>query len=148
MRVFGPFYPPVLQSVVNHAERLSDLLAIRELTPPAEEWAVAWTTGRADEIARFAEHVVGLWQERRLGDRGAAAMLEGYLAVVHEGLTRHFGREAPACCEAATAETSPHLRGGARPHRPQAAPEHEDPTALGTVDALLLEEAFFAAAKK
>jgi hypothetical protein len=148
VRVFGPFYPPVLQSVVNHAERLSDLLAIRELTPPSEEWAEAWTTGRADEIARFAEHVVGLWQERRLGDRGAAAMLEGYLAVVHEGLARHFGREAPACCEAATAETSPHHRSNAGPQHAPAAPDHENPTTLETVDSVLLEEAFFAASKK
>jgi hypothetical protein len=148
VRVFGPFYPPALQSVVNHAERLSDLLAIRELTPPSEEWAGAWTTGRADEIVRFAEHVIGLWRERRLGERGAASMLEGYLAVVHEGLARHFGREPPSCCEAATAETAPHLRRYAPLARAMAPRDARDATALATVDSLLLEEAFFAAAKK
>jgi hypothetical protein len=100
MPVFGPFYPPVLQAVVDHAERLWDLLALRELTPPTEEWAEAWTMGRADEIVRFAEHVIGLWEERRLADGGAASMLEGYLAVVHQGLTRHFGFDAPRCCTA------------------------------------------------
>jgi hypothetical protein len=148
LRVFGPFYPPALQAVINHAERLSDLLAVRELTPPAEEWAGAWTIGRADEVARFAEHVVGLWQERRLGDRGAASMLEGYLAVVHEGLARHFGRAAPSCCQAASADTAPHRRGQAGNHLAIATDAEEEPTVLGTVDGLLIEEAFFAASKK
>jgi hypothetical protein len=99
VRVFGPFYPPALQTLVDHAERLADLLAVRELTLPVEEWAQAWTMGRADEIVRFTEHVVGLWERLRLGDGAAASMLEGYLAIVHEGLAIYFARKPPSCCK-------------------------------------------------
>jgi hypothetical protein len=104
--VFGPFYPPALQGAVNHAERLSELLAAHELAPPTERWAKVWTTGRADEVLRFAEHVVGLWQGGQLAEGGAAAMLEGYIEVVHEGIAAHLGCAAPSCCAAEAAETT------------------------------------------
>jgi hypothetical protein len=140
MNVFGPFYPPALQAVINHAERLSELLGIHELAPPTQEWALAWMTGRADEIVRFVEHVVALWREGTLKDADAAATLDGYLAAVHEGLATHLKCDAPSCCVGDAATTArPACRRGHRRARVASAGE-EDPTALGTVDSLLLEE--------
>jgi hypothetical protein len=140
MNVFGPFYPPALQAVINHAERLSELLGIHELAPPTQEWALVWMTGRADEIVRFVEHVVALWREGTLTDADAAATLEGYLAAVHEGLKKHLKCDAPSCCVGDAATTArPARRRGHRRARVASAGE-EDPTALGTVDSLLLEE--------
>lgn len=140
MSVFGPFYPPALQAVVNHAERLSELLAIHELAPPTQEWAQAWMTGRADEIVRFVEHVVGLWQGGKVREAEAAATLDGYIAALHEGLSKHLGCKAASCCVGDEATTArPARRGGHRRAR-GASTGHEDPTALGTIDSLLLEE--------
>jgi len=138
--VFGPFYPPALQAVVNHAERLSELLAIHELAPPTQEWAHAWMTGRADEVVRFVEHVVGLWQGGKVREAEAAATLEGYIGALHEGLSKHLGCEAASCCVGDEATTArPAQRRGHRRARVASA-GHEDPTALGTIDSLLLEE--------
>ena len=147
MSVFGPFYPATLQAVVNHAERLSDLLAIHELAPPTQEWAQVWMTGRAEEIVRFTEDVVTRWRAGRLKDANAAATLDGYLVAVHEGLARHLGCDAPSCCDGATAATARPARRADRTRVP-AGREYEDPTALGTIDSLLLEEALRPSAKE
>ena len=46
--MFGPFYPAPLQEVVNHAERLADLLRTGRLVAAPidsiDEWGVAWMT--------------------------------------------------------------------------------------------------------
>lgn len=107
MAAFGPFYPPRLQEVVNHAERLSDLLTAHELSPPLNEWARAWVLGRAEEVARFTEHVVTSWRAGRLDDSAAAASLAGYVAAVHEGMAVHLACGAPSCCAAPEATTRP-----------------------------------------
>jgi len=139
VNVFGPFYPPALQAVVNHAERLTELLGVHELAPPTQEWAHVWMTGRADEIARFVEHVVVLWRAGELRDADATATLDGYLVALHEGLAKHLRCEAPSCCVGDAATT-------ARPARRRRDPPgattvgHDDPTALGTIDSLLLDE--------
>jgi hypothetical protein len=137
--VFGPFYPPALQAVVNHAERLAELLGVHELAPPTQEWAEAWTIGRADEVVRFVEEVVARWREGRVPDEHAAAALEDYLAALHEGLAKHLGCTAPSCCAGGEATTA---RPGRRVRRRQATgttAEHDDRTALGTIDSVLLE---------
>jgi hypothetical protein len=54
MSTFGPFYPAALQETVNHAERLCEVLLAYELSPPSNEWAAAWTVGRAEEVTRIA----------------------------------------------------------------------------------------------
>jgi hypothetical protein len=107
MSAFGPFYPPRLQAVVNHAERLSELLVAHELSPPEDEWAQAWVLGRVEEVARFTEHVTGSWRQGRLDDRAAAAALAGYLATVHEGMAVRLGCASPSCCAAVEATTRP-----------------------------------------
>jgi hypothetical protein len=104
---FGPFYPPALQEVVNHAERLADLLVAHELSPPHDEWAQAWLLGRASEVSHYAEHVVASWRAGRLDEAAAAAALDGYLDVVHEGMARHLPHASRGCCQARDATTRP-----------------------------------------
>jgi hypothetical protein len=107
MSAFGPFYPPLLQDVVNHAERLSELLLAHELAPPADEWAQAWVLGRAEEVARLTEHLIDSWRTRRLDEVQAAAALRDYVAAVHEGMAAHLGCTAPVCCGGSQATTRP-----------------------------------------
>jgi hypothetical protein len=107
MSAFGPFYPPRLQQVVNHAERLSELLMAHELSPPEDEWAQAWVMGRVEEVARFTEHVTSSWRGGRLDEASAAKALAGYLATVHEGMAVRLGCTSPVCCAAAEATTRP-----------------------------------------
>lgn len=139
MSVFGPFYPPALQAVVNHAERLSELLAIHELAPPTQEWAHAWMTGRADEVVRFVEHVAGLWQGGKVREAEAASTLDGYIAELHEGLSKHLGCEAASCCVGDEATTARPARRAGRHRALVTTAGREDPTAFGTIDSLLLE---------
>jgi len=107
MSTFGPFYPASLQETVNHAERLCEVLVAYELSPPSNEWAAAWTVGRADEVARFAEHVTASWRGGTLGERDASETLRGYLASVHEGMALHLGRIEPPCCAGDGCTTKP-----------------------------------------
>ena len=85
---FGPFYPAILQPIVDHAERLWALVAVHELAPPSDEWATAWLVGRSEEIARVASEVLRSWHEAKTRDTEAAAELQAYLALVHGGLGR------------------------------------------------------------
>jgi hypothetical protein len=104
---FGPFYPPALQQTVNHAERLADLLVAHELSPPGDEWAQAWLLGRASEVAQYVEHVIASWRAGGIAEATAAAALEGYLAIVHDGMARHLAHGATTCCLAPDATTRP-----------------------------------------
>ena len=106
MKTFGPFYPPLLQRAVNHADRSAHLLsALETRAAPDDEWAWALPTGRASEVERVVEHFARGW---RRGDRceyDAAAALDRYLAVVHAGMRRHLRLAVPACCREALAVT-------------------------------------------
>jgi hypothetical protein len=139
VQIFGPFYPPALQAAVNHAERLAELLGVHELAPPTQEWAQAWTIGRADEVVRFVEEVVRRWREGPVRDEDAAATLEDYLAALHEGLAKHLGCTAPSCCADGDATTARPGRRAGRLRRTGTTAEHEDRTVLGTIDSALLE---------
>jgi hypothetical protein len=47
MGIFGPYYPPLLQLAISHAERFAVLLSgIEVCHSPAESAAQAWLTGR------------------------------------------------------------------------------------------------------
>ena len=105
--VFGPFYPAKLQTVINHAERLFQLLVIYEIAPPREEWARVWTIGRAGEVETVAEDVVARWRCGPLRAAAAAASLQGYLDLLHQGLSTHLGCRIPSCCLAILEVTAP-----------------------------------------
>ena len=107
MSVFGPFYPTELQAVVNHAERLSDLLTAHELAPPFDEWAKAWLVGRANEVVEFALDVTASWRGGALDEASAASALWGYLAALHEGMAKHLAGAPLVCCASDGETTKP-----------------------------------------
>jgi hypothetical protein len=115
--MFGPFYPAPLQEVVNHAERLAELLRTgRLVSAPLErldEWAAAWMTGREGEIERFLELTLARRARGAVDDAAAAAILAGYLASLHEGMSRRLGLHRPACCSGAGEATALPPRGDA-----------------------------------
>ena len=81
---FIPPYPPRLQEVVHHADRLCELIAVHELTPPRDEWAAAWLFGRAEEI-------LDSWRDGHTEEAKARATLEEYMVSLREGLAKHLG---------------------------------------------------------
>jgi hypothetical protein len=107
MKPFGPFYPPLLQLAVSHAERLAQLVASHEAAPPrADEWARAWLTGRAGEVERFVAEATGAWRRGELAESDAAQRVDRYLATLHDGLRRLLNLTAPACCTGAAETTA------------------------------------------
>jgi AcrR family transcriptional regulator len=104
--MFGPFYPAPLQEVVNHAERLAELLRTGRLVSPLDDWAAAWMSGREEEIERFVEHTLTRRAQGKVDDAAAAAILAGYLASLHEGMARRLGLHRPMCCRAAGEATA------------------------------------------
>jgi hypothetical protein len=106
--MFGPFYPAPLQQVVNHAERLAELLRTgRLVSTPLDDWGAAWMSGREGEIERFLEHTLTRWTQGKVDDATAATILAGYLASLHEGMARRLGLHRPACCNGAGEATAP-----------------------------------------
>jgi AcrR family transcriptional regulator len=105
--MFGPFYPAPLQEVVNHAERLAELLRTgRLVSTRLDDWAAAWMSGREGEIERFLEHTLARRASGKLDDAAAATILAGYLASLHEGMARRLGLHRPACCSGAGEATA------------------------------------------
>ena len=92
--VFGPHYPPALQRVVNHAERIADLLATPELSAGGEPWVV----GRSEEIASYVGVVAADWRAGMTTEDAAAVTIGRYLVELHDGLSLHFGIRQPRCC--------------------------------------------------
>jgi hypothetical protein len=97
MSGFGPFYPPLLQDAVNHAERLANMLR-RVPVPGADDEASAWVTGRAEEIECFVSAVTRDWRAARLSDASAAATIGCYVDTLHRDLGTRVGLHAPRCC--------------------------------------------------
>jgi hypothetical protein len=114
--MFGPFYPAPLQEVVNHAERLAELLRTGRLVPaprerleplePLDEWAMAWMSGREGEIRRFVEHTLARRASGKVDDAAAATVLAGYLASLHQGMARRLRLHRPPCCTGAGEATA------------------------------------------
>jgi hypothetical protein len=122
MSMFGPFYPARLQTAVNHAERAAGLLSALEAgAPQPDEWAWAWLTGRASEIERLVEHVATAWRRGEVAEPEAAAAVERYLGLLHEGMQLHLGIASPACCVASLAVTVPSTGSGGAAREPPAA---------------------------
>jgi hypothetical protein len=100
MPPFGPFYPLVLQAVMNHAERLAELLAQRERVTRDFDVGGLWLTGRAAELQCVAAMIAVDWQEGRLPAAAAAGKLARYVRELHDGLAMHLDVAMPACCRA------------------------------------------------
>lgn len=97
MSGFGPFYPPVLQRVINHAERLSCVLD-RLPIAVADDAEAAWIIGRAEEVACFVRAVSHDWQAGDLEEARAARAIGAYVDGLHAGLVVRLGVETLACC--------------------------------------------------
>jgi hypothetical protein len=97
MSAFGPFYPPLLQRAINHAERISEVLA-RLPVAGADDADTAWVVGRVDEIACFVRAVARDWRVGGLDEGRATSVIAAYVDVLHAGLARCLGVETLACC--------------------------------------------------
>jgi hypothetical protein len=122
-RPFGPFYPPLLQPSVSHAERLAAVLEVaqsdaRTLSSSTalddREPAQVWLTGRTSEVEAFVAAVVDDWRRGIVSEEEASAALNSYVSRLHRGVRAHLTNGAtPACCvadENATAEAAIELR--------------------------------------
>ncbi len=98
MTPFGPYYPLILQAVMNHAERLAELLARREQGQPTPDGGGAWLIGRAAELRCIAGIVAIDWHEGRLSAEAAACKLARYVRELHDGLAMHLDVAMPGCC--------------------------------------------------
>jgi hypothetical protein len=95
---FGPYYPLVLDPVMRHAERMTELLMLRERISRPGAPGHAWLSGRAAELRRVA-HVLGRdWHDGRLSAGAAAIELARYLRLNHEELAQQLNLERPSCC--------------------------------------------------
>jgi hypothetical protein len=109
-RPFGPFYPPLLQPSVNHAERLAAVLeaAKRDARAPCPtseidepEPAELWLTGRTSEIETFVAAVVDDWRRGIVSEEEASLALDRYVSRLHSGVRAHLtDGKPPACCVA------------------------------------------------
>jgi hypothetical protein len=102
-QLFGPFYPPALQEIVNHLEAFSSLVSTREAA--SDDRATPWVCGRADEIAEFVRDVLHRWRKGRSSEAEAASALTDYLGFLHEGFCRHV-QATTTCCRRATDATT------------------------------------------
>jgi hypothetical protein len=107
MGVFGPYYPPLLQLAVSHAERFAAMLAeIEVYEQPTEEMARAWLTGRTEEIEMVVGCVVEDWKAGRLPVEAAERAVSSYLRAMHAGAQRHLELDTvPECCLGDVAST-------------------------------------------
>lgn len=98
MRPASPFYPLVLQAVLNHAARLGELLGQRERTASPFEDGSLWLTGRATELHCVAAMAAVDWHEGRLSAKAAAGRLARYVRDLHDGMAMHLDIATPSCC--------------------------------------------------
>jgi hypothetical protein len=94
----APHYPPILQTVLDHAARFAELLAQRERACAPGEAGALWLAGRATEVQCVAAAAAVDWHEARRSAGSAAERLARYLHDLHEALAIHLGVGAPSCC--------------------------------------------------
>jgi hypothetical protein len=105
MAAFGPFYPPLLQDAVNHAERMVIMIERTPVADAADE-ASAWLVGRGEEIECFVGAVLSDWHDARISRGHAFVAINAYLSDLHEDLPRRLGVRRPSCCAAADMGTA------------------------------------------
>jgi hypothetical protein len=98
MTPFGPYYPLALESVMRHAERLTELLTLRERGVAPHDAGGAWITGRAAELRCVATVIGRDWHDGTVSADAAAARLAQHIKQLHEGLAEHLGLQWPSCC--------------------------------------------------
>ena len=98
MTPFGPYYPRILEPVMGHAERLSELLQLRERVSAPSAPGHDWLVGRAAEV-RCVALVLGCdWHDGLLSAEVVAVQLALYVKRIHDELVMHLKLESPSCC--------------------------------------------------
>jgi hypothetical protein len=95
---FGPYYPLVLDPVMRHAERMAELLMLRERLSTPGAPGHAWLSGRAAELRCVALVLGRDWHDGRLSAGAAAIELAHYLRRNHDELAQQLNLERPSCC--------------------------------------------------
>jgi hypothetical protein len=96
--LFGPFYPPLLQGVINHLEAFAALINTYRPKVTDEPMASTWLLGRADELTALAIDVLESWRSGTLSDADAAGTLTRYLDDLHDGFRLNVHRAPLQCC--------------------------------------------------
>lgn len=103
-QLFGPFYGPALQPVVNHLERFSAIVSEREAKLP--DGFGSWEVGRADEIAEFLHDVLERVRSGAIDEAHAVEALTAYVRDLHVGYRENVNPIAPSCCRAPAEPTT------------------------------------------
>jgi hypothetical protein len=109
---FSRRYPPELDAVLQHAQRLREFIARKERATYIFDPGGSWITGRSGEIQCVVAIVAMDWHEGRHCTDGAVVSLNRYLRGLHDGLAMHLDIEQPPCCR------PPRDRPTPRPRRP------------------------------
>jgi hypothetical protein len=97
----APRYPTILQAQVSHSHRFARALrTLEEEGPePAENAAVLWLEGRAEEVEVFTADVLRAWSSGELVTNVAVRVIHNYLHTLHASLGGWYGQwYAPSCC--------------------------------------------------
>jgi|HubBroStandDraft_6_1064221.scaffolds.fasta_scaffold147663_2 hypothetical protein len=91
-------YPPELDAVLQHAQRLREFIARKERATYILDPGGPWIAGRSGEIQCVVAIVALDWHEGRHGTEGAVVSLNRYLRELHDGLAMHLDVGQPPCC--------------------------------------------------
>jgi|HubBroStandDraft_1064217.scaffolds.fasta_scaffold01951_14 hypothetical protein len=112
MSVFGPRPPAKLQTAVNHAERLCEVLSRFEVSEwPRDDPGSAWLVGRCEAIEKVVMRTVGDWRANARTENAATRALVAYVNELHASVREHFGLETVLeCCFSDAVATTPLVR--------------------------------------
>jgi hypothetical protein len=135
MSTFGPRYPPPLQQAINHAELFAEYLANAEAREHlSDDRAVAWITGRAEELEAVITCLVDDWRQGRLSLEAVAHSVSAYVRAMHDGAEVYLGVGPEFdCCSADVAVTVP-----LTPYQ-EAVTVHVEPSAQKTTNDTLVD---------
>jgi len=111
-------YPPELDAVLQHAQRLREFIARKERSTYIFDPGGPWIAGRSGEIQCVVALVALDWHEGRHGTEGAVLSLNRYLRGLHDGLAMHLDIDQPPCCRSPRDRPTPKSRAGRERHPP------------------------------
>ena len=111
-------YPPELDAVLQHAQRLREFVARKERGTYIFDAGGPWIAGRSGEIQCVVALVALDWHEGRHGTEGAVLSLNRYLRGLHDGLAMHLDIDQPPCCRSPRDRPTPKSRAGRERHPP------------------------------
>jgi hypothetical protein len=91
-------YPPELEAVLQHAQRLREFIGRKERGTYIVDAGGPWIAGRSGEIQCVVALMAIDWHEGRQTTAEAIASLNRYLRALHDGLAMHLDIDQPPCC--------------------------------------------------